>query len=69
VLDLIILAGFTRPVVFLMASSGFLTRERLGVGDPGKDRERHLGGARMRKTPNLSPSSATPAAGRSSPRS
>jgi preprotein translocase subunit SecD len=38
VLDLIILAGFTRPAVFLMASSGFLTRERLGVGPrPGKD--------------------------------
>ena len=31
VLDLLILAGFTRPVVFLMVSSGFLDRERLGV--------------------------------------
>jgi len=30
-LDLLILAGFTRPVVFLMANSGFLTRERLRV--------------------------------------
>jgi preprotein translocase subunit SecD len=30
-LDLVILAGFTRPVVLLMANSGFLTRERLRV--------------------------------------
>jgi len=29
--DLLILAGFTRPVVLLMVSSGFLDRERLGV--------------------------------------
>jgi preprotein translocase subunit SecD len=33
VLDLLILAGFTRPVVLLMVSSGFLDRERLGVVD------------------------------------
>jgi preprotein translocase subunit SecD len=32
-LDLLILAGFTRPVVLLMVSSGFLDRERLGVSD------------------------------------
>jgi preprotein translocase subunit SecD len=31
VLDILILAGFTRPVVLLMVSSGFLDRERLGV--------------------------------------
>jgi len=31
VLDLLILAGFTRPVVLLMVSSGFLDRERLGA--------------------------------------
>lgn len=31
VLDLLILAGFTRPVVMLLVSSGFLDRERLGV--------------------------------------
>ena len=30
VLDLAILAGFTRPVVMLMVSSGFLDRARLG---------------------------------------
>jgi preprotein translocase subunit SecD len=30
-LDLLILAGFTRPVVLLMVSSGFLDRARLGV--------------------------------------
>jgi preprotein translocase subunit SecD len=30
-LDLLILAGFTRPVVLLMVSSGFLDRKRLGV--------------------------------------
>jgi protein-export membrane protein SecD len=31
VLDLLILAGFTRPVVMLLVSSGFLDRSRLGV--------------------------------------
>jgi len=31
VLDLLILAGFTRPVVMLLVSSGFLDRKRLGV--------------------------------------
>jgi protein-export membrane protein SecD len=31
VLDLLILAGFTRPVVLLMVSSGFLDRDRLGA--------------------------------------
>jgi len=31
VLDLLILAGFTRPVVLLMVSSGFLDRKRLGA--------------------------------------
>ena len=31
VLDLLILAGFTRPVVMLMVSSGFLDRRRLGL--------------------------------------
>ncbi len=31
VLDLLILAGFTRPVVMLLVSSGFLDRNRLGV--------------------------------------
>jgi preprotein translocase subunit SecD len=30
-LDLLILAGFTRPVVLLMVASGFLDRRRLGV--------------------------------------
>ncbi len=30
-LDLLILAGFTRPVVFLLVSSGFLDRQRLGA--------------------------------------
>jgi protein-export membrane protein SecD len=33
VLDIVILAGFTRPVVFLMVSSGFLDRGRLGLAD------------------------------------
>ncbi len=33
ILDLLILAGFTRPVVLLMVSSGFLDRKRLGVDD------------------------------------
>ena len=33
VLDLLILAGFTRPVVMLLVSSGFLDRERLGVAE------------------------------------
>ena len=33
VLDLLILAGFTRPVVLLMVSSGFLDRKRLGVDE------------------------------------
>jgi preprotein translocase subunit SecD len=32
-LDLLILAGFTRPVVMLMVSSGFLDRARLGVAE------------------------------------
>jgi preprotein translocase subunit SecD len=32
-LDLAILAGFTRPVVMLMVSSGFLDRRRLGVAE------------------------------------
>ncbi len=36
-LDLVILAGFTRPVVFLMANSGFLTRERLRVSPRSAD--------------------------------
>ncbi len=31
VLDLLILAGFTRPVVMLLVASGFLDRSRLGV--------------------------------------
>jgi protein-export membrane protein SecD len=31
ILDLVILAGFTRPVVMLMVSSGFLDRRRLGL--------------------------------------
>lgn len=31
VLDLLILAGFTRPLVMLLVSSGFLDRKRLGV--------------------------------------
>ncbi len=31
VLDLLILAGFTRPVILLMVSSGFLDRDRLGA--------------------------------------
>jgi len=31
VLDLLILAGFTRPVVLLLVASGFLDRKRLGV--------------------------------------
>jgi protein-export membrane protein SecD len=31
VLDIVILAGFTRPVVMLMVSSGFLDRRRLGL--------------------------------------
>ena len=33
VLDIAILAGFTRPVVMLMVSSGFLDRRRLGVAE------------------------------------
>lgn len=33
-LDLAILAGFTRPVVMLMVSSGFLDRDRLGLSEP-----------------------------------
>ena len=33
VLDLLILAGFTRPAVMLMVSSGFLDRRRLGFGE------------------------------------
>ena len=33
VLDIAILAGFTRPVVMLMVSSGFLDRDRLGYGE------------------------------------
>lgn len=33
VLDLLILAGFTRPVVMLMVSSGFLDRRRLGLAE------------------------------------
>jgi preprotein translocase subunit SecD len=38
-LDLVILAAFTRPMVFLLAGSGFLDRERLGVsGDAGGHR-------------------------------
>jgi protein-export membrane protein SecD len=36
-LDLVILAGFTRPVVLLMANSGFLTRERLRVAPRSVD--------------------------------
>jgi preprotein translocase subunit SecD len=32
-LDLLILAGFTRPVVMLMVSSGFLDRRRLGLAE------------------------------------
>jgi len=32
--DLLILAGFTRPIVLLLAQSGFLTRARLGVAEP-----------------------------------
>ena len=33
VLDILILAGFTRPVVMLMVSSGFLDRRRLGLAE------------------------------------
>jgi len=33
VLDILILAGFTRPAVMLMVSSGFLDRRRLGFGE------------------------------------
>jgi protein-export membrane protein SecD len=37
ILDLLILAGFTRPVVLLMVSSGFLDRRRLGVEPPSRN--------------------------------
>jgi preprotein translocase subunit SecD len=42
VLDIVILAGFTRPVVLLLVSSGFLDRKRLGVPAPSRPTEQEV---------------------------
>ncbi len=42
-LDLVILAGFTRPVVMLMVSSGFLDRRRLGFATSDRSATQEVG--------------------------
>ena len=42
VLDILILAGFTRPVVMLMVSSGFLDRRRLGLTERAPDKVKEV---------------------------
>jgi protein-export membrane protein SecD len=42
VLDIVILAGFTRPVVLLLVSSGFLDRKRLGVPAASRPTEQEV---------------------------
>jgi preprotein translocase subunit SecD len=42
VLDILILAGFTRPVVLLLVASGFLDRKRLGVPERPRPTEQEV---------------------------